>query len=119
MRASSSSRRTGTPPGPPWRSPRRRASPAPASPAARAAPPARLAMTLLRRALETARATPAIVLILIAIVSVQGGASLASVLVRDHGPITIVAIRLLVSAAVLWAFRRPSGTGTSPGAVRR
>jgi inner membrane transporter RhtA len=76
-------------------------------------------MTLFRRVLDAARTTPAVVLIVVAIVSVQGGSSLAAVLVRDHAPITVVAIRLFLSAAVLWAFRRPTGAGVSPGALRR
>src|SRR5512140_1517759 len=74
---------------------------------------------LLQRGLDAARTMPAGVLIVVAIVSVQGGSSLASVLVRDHAPITIVAIRLFLAAGVLWAFRRPTGRGASPGAVRR
>lgn len=76
-------------------------------------------MTLLRGVLDAVRRTPAVALIVVAIISVQGGSSLASILVRDHAPITIVAVRLLLAAAVLWTFRRPSGSGASPGAIRR
>jgi inner membrane transporter RhtA len=58
-------------------------------------------------------------LIVLAILSVQAGSSLAAALVRDHAPATVVALRLLVAAAVLVAFLRPVGRGATPGAIRR
>lgn len=76
-------------------------------------------MVLVRRAAAAAGATPAVVLILVAILSVQGGAALATVLVRANPLIAIVAIRLFLTAVVLLVARRPSGGGATPGALRR
>jgi inner membrane transporter RhtA len=60
---------------------------------------------------------PPIALIVVAIISVQGGSALAATLVRSHPASTVVALRLLLSAVVLGVARRPSGRGRSARAV--
>jgi inner membrane transporter RhtA len=72
-----------------------------------------------RRAVSAVFALPPVVLVVAAILSVQLGASLAATLVRTHAPVTVVALRLAISATVLWLARRPTGRGATAGALRR
>ena len=58
-------------------------------------------------------------LILVAILSVEGGSALAAALVRNHTPSTVVALRIALTAVVLLVARRPDIAGAPPGAVRR
>jgi inner membrane transporter RhtA len=62
-------------------------------------------------------AVPPELLIVVGTLSVQSGGALAIVLIREYGALPVVALRIVVGAAMLVAFRRLQVRGSSRGAL--